>query len=1063
MFKKLLLLGIFVLFLLPLGVNAELIYNETMEGVGLPSAWAVTSGTANWDNTPGYKSAESLIATVAGTTTYPAHIDEGIEYNYTWAFNYSVLPAGDDQTILPTNNMRAGISNNGGNRVLRMRYNNGGFTNIYGTYAISAGEWYIAQLAFSQTKGTMWLFNGSSGEELDMIGPVTVDFDAGFPDLKNFNMKTDLELDLFQVLLNEGFTIDQDITAPKINDTNVNNSAPRINGVVNLNATITDESTTALSNIDGFIFAWDNGTGTLVNGSFIDLGGLNIQENVNINKTIEVVAGTTIQYQWFANDTEGNMGNSEILSLLVAGNISPELTVNGNNFFKTDNTTVISLNQSQKSLLNLSFADDISLFGFEINITDPLGNLFFNFSNVSLSGTLDNFSRIINVTGQQGTYDVNILVTDSHTANKIKNYKVNKRLDYLRYEDTITVEAEGAIWSSTTKHKDRYDFEFTYLPIVGPKKKVFFVESTDELTLVEDSGYTAHFVDFKNKKWIDFEGLEGTPKITKINNKRYKVQFNHVGNKVKFNSIGGLNSNVFSYSYYLSNATIDYHIPIADNTIFGQDSIFVSFNVNGNGRNTTKIDLYNSTNNLVQTSTVSNTGTGTYFYNATFTSLTDHNYTINATHTDTNNENKSSLSKTFQNLIITDTLAFTAAPAVNFTLIDEKNGSRVVGTTTGTFTYNGTNPVKTFSLSQTNTDNFTIAVFPSTESILTDYTLAYSATGYQQRNLIVSDAVLTSNTQSTTLFLLKDEDGIFATFRVIDSFGNPLSDVTVTFKQLDDTVLEVRNTDDGGIVTFFVDPDVTYQFEFVKTGFKTSTVNRRVTTSDITTVTMEAETEAQQVSIYAGVTYFFQPTLNVLNNDTLTNFNFNLTSSFWNITGCTLTLSNTSTTLGSSVTSFNGSKCSIGIDFNTGNQSTIISSATYQLNGTFNNTVSAQYKIISTIQGSASLKTFIDDLNSFVAAGFDTFGRFILAIIITFAIVAWASREVANIRNEEEVLIGLTIILVMLFSYIGWLNIPLTSIPVIGDSVLSNDWLNKWIVFILVFLGGGSFIIRKNL
>ncbi|KKK87950.1 hypothetical protein LCGC14_2748110, partial [marine sediment metagenome] len=49
-----------------------------------------------------------------------------------------------------------------------------------------------------------------------------------------------------------------------------------------------------------------------------------------------------------------------------------------------------------------------------------------------------------------------------------------------------------------------------------PTTKVFYVESINQLTY-ERTKYKAHFVDWKNKRWIDFEGIEGQPKVTKVN------------------------------------------------------------------------------------------------------------------------------------------------------------------------------------------------------------------------------------------------------------------------------------------------------------------------------------------------------------------------------------------------------------------------------------------------------------------------------------------------------------------------------------------------------------------
>ena len=795
--------------------------------------------------------------------------------------------------------------------------------------------------------------------------------------------------------------------------------------------------------------------------SFFSLEGLSLTiANVSVNKTIEVTEGTIIQYQWFANDSVGNMGSSSIFNVITAGFTAPNETIHTNNFFNSNNKTIISLAESSAALLNLSFEDNIELFGFEIRIRDENDILIFNLSNSSLTGTLDNFTRIINILSHQGFFTVNITVSDTHTAKFIPDYKIDKGLqNYLRFNDNIKITTEGAIYSGTKKRFDRYEFHFNYIPFFAPKNKVFYIESNGKLEYRKESSYKGHFVDWKNKQWIDFEGIEGKPIITKINDYKWKIEFYNTNSKVIFNSIGGLNLNSNFYEYYLANTSVKFFIPSSNKVNSISDSIQLSLNVTGNTRNKTIFRLFNSSKNLIDTFNISNNGTGTFFYNHTFTSLPNTIHFINATNVDITGQHINSTTITFNKIEITDcTVGF---PAINFTIIDEQNGSLVNGTAEIVFNFNGTNPTETFTRSVTLKQKFSTCIFPPEESLTSSFTATYSAPLYQERVLTVDSTILSNITQLRNLTLLQSANGIFATFKLIDSFSNPLSDVTGTMKLSSGEIIEIRNTDDGGTVTFFVDPDVTYTFTFTITGFKTNTFSLRITTTDIITVTMESEEEALQASIYTGIDYFFEPSNTILNNNTDINFVFNMTSSFWNITGCVLRLKNTTTILSSSAATFNGSQCIIPITLNTGNQTLIISEATYELNSTFNNTVSVQYSVIPTSQGPFSLKTFIDDINSFVSAGFDNFARFLLAIFIIIAIVGWGSLELSALRGEEEILVGLTIALVFVFSYIGWLNIPLETFPNIRG--LPENWLNQWMMFVLTLLGGGSFILRKKL
>ena len=843
-----------------------------------------------------------------------------------------------------------------------------------------------------------------------------------------------------------------DLTPPSFSNDDVNNTLPKENDTININITITE----AVNNISGYIFSWDNGTGIFKNDSFVNLitEGIKIV-NVSVNKTIEVPEGTIIKYQWWANDTLGNMGNSSIFSFTVAGTTSPNVTIHGSNFFASDNSTIISLNQAASARLNFSFIDNIDLFGFVINITFD-GNLIFDLTNLTLNGTIDNFTKLINVQGPQGTYRVNITVADTHTAKIIPDYDIRKGFSWLEYNGKIRIEAEGAIWASTKKYYDRYDFRFTYLPLIGPKNKVFYIESDGPLIYQEDSQFKAHFVDYKNKKWIDFEGLEGDPIITKINDRRWKIEFTNSDSKVIFNSIGGLNEDSFIFEYYLSNVSVSFFEPKVSPKTFIGTSLSVSLNVTGNGRNETRFRLYNSSKELIGSANISATGDGTFFYNTTFNGLSGTQFFVNATHIDINGETTNSTTIIFDSIQVED--CTNGFPAINFTLRDELNSSKVKGDSATVFDYNGT--VKNFQFTKTftNQDNFSICIFPARETIIADYQITYEASGFPQRVATVSDITLNNITKLTNLLLLRTVDGIFATFRIIDSFQNPLSGVTASFAKAGVTI-ETRLTDDAGIVSFFVNPDTTYVFTFTKTGFRTSTNSLRITTGDIITITLESEVEEQVASFATGISYFFYPQNQMLNNDTDFNFRFNLTSTFWNITGCTLRLKNASEELAQGNCQFNKSQSNVSIIFNTGNQSIIIAEAEWEINGTFNSTAIYSYRVENVFVGASSLKNFLDDISSFSEAGFNDFNRFLIAILIILFVVGGLSLKSTDFR-EPEILIPVTWLMVAFFSYLGWMNIPLDTIPQVRG--LPEDWLNRWNVFILTSLLGGAYLIRKH-
>jgi hypothetical protein len=103
---------------------------------------------------------------------------------------------------------------------------------------------------------------------------------------------------------------------------------------------------------------------------------------------------------------------------------------------------------------------------------------------------------------------------------------------------------------------------------------------------------------------------------------------------------------------------------------------------------------------------------------------------------------------------------------------------------------------------------------------------------------------------------------------------------------------------------------------------------------------------------------------------------------------------------------------------------------------------------------------FFDDVASFTDEGFNYQTKALLAFIIIFALVGYISYK-WDAAREPTIIITLIIFFVLAFSYIDWLNVPLASIPDING--LPEGWLNQYIVFILTLLGGGSYIISKEL
>ncbi len=108
------------------------------------------------------------------------------------------------------------------------------------------------------------------------------------------------------------------------NSTNKTN--PKINEAVQFNITLTDADS-----LVWFIFAWDNGTSTLVNDSVRVLA--NTSQTVSVNKTIDRARSTTLTWKWYVNDSTGAINQSGNYTLTVANTapLTPSLLAPGNN------------------------------------------------------------------------------------------------------------------------------------------------------------------------------------------------------------------------------------------------------------------------------------------------------------------------------------------------------------------------------------------------------------------------------------------------------------------------------------------------------------------------------------------------------------------------------------------------------------------------------------------------------------------------------------------------------------------------------------------------------------
>jgi len=281
----------------------------------------------------------------------------------------------------------------------------------------------------------------------------------------------------------------------------------------------------------------------------------NITANTDVIMSVNMPSiNTHIVWNVNCSDANGNDGFGTNNFTYYYDVTEPIITLNLNNAFNSNNYSLE--NQYDNNMtLNITFTDETDLYALSINITRN-GVIFYNVTDETLSGTSYTFYKKLNTSNWSvGVYDIEIMTADSHTSNLINNYvikKLNKNLEFDTIEgNNIKIYSEENAVTNAIKKNDRYEFEFNF-DNKATKDRIFHIESDYKIDYRENSGYKAHFVIWNgnNGNWVDFEGVNGQPIVTKINNRHYTITFKNIDSYVKFNSIGGLNIITKNYLWY---------------------------------------------------------------------------------------------------------------------------------------------------------------------------------------------------------------------------------------------------------------------------------------------------------------------------------------------------------------------------------------------------------------------------------------------------------------------------------------------------------------------------------
>ncbi len=178
-------------------------------------------------------------------------------------------------------------------------------------------------------------------------------------------------------------TVDQAVTVNSAGNTApkwFDNSTDGTGAGTNVEHRVRWTDDTALS---GYIFSFDNGTGTLVNDSFAEIIGTNNWSNVT--KFVNLTGGSTIQWIVYANDSASLWNVTDTFQYTTTSVCDFAGTVKYSNGTAIEGAEVIIVNQSD-NIVYFNFTSDAS--GDWSQTIEIAGNytVFAYDSNVSLGG-----------------------------------------------------------------------------------------------------------------------------------------------------------------------------------------------------------------------------------------------------------------------------------------------------------------------------------------------------------------------------------------------------------------------------------------------------------------------------------------------------------------------------------------------------------------------------------------------------------------------------------------------------------------------------------------------------
>ena len=440
------------------------------------------------------------------------------------------------------------------------------------------------------------------------------------------------------------------------------------------------------------------------------------------------------------------------------------------------------------------------------------------------------------------------------------------------------------------------------------------------------------------------------------------------------------------------------------------DSVSLIFN--GTSYSTTKSgSLYSKTLGLSS----SDVGNNSVYWNVTYSGKSYYTDNLNqSVHGISFGICNASLTNDFLNISFKDeqSLAYINASIPTSTFVYYLGD----GTITKSYTYSTTN----------NNYNYSFCASPTDKTFYVDPYLQYKqGIDYPQRIWDVGVQTYTSAVTNKLLYLLNTVDGIYVTFQVINLAQQGINGVTVIGNRtIEGTQTEVSQgtTDSAGAITFWLNPDFSHLFKFIKTGYTTYTTTLTPTQSSYTITLGGGTTTIEDTR--RGVNYTIQPSSDYLFNDTTYNFNFSISSTYADLEeyGFSLYYGNDTLIGSDSDTTTTGGTIEVNT-IDSSNQTQIYMNYYYIINSTQVDG-SRTWQIQSTDGRGFSLWFFFQDFTTYIDAdlfGFDYFGKAILSFTILILVAGGLSYRYG--LQSEGAIMGI------IFGVVLFLDVGIGLIP----------------------------------